>query len=531
MIKLLMKFNINRPMVIWLIIISLAIFLRFYNYPNFLYFINDQGRDALKLKSIVEGDLTLIGPTSGLPGFFLGPLWYYVGVPGYILSSGSPYGISLWYIFLASLAIPFFILIAKKLFAKEQMWQALTFSFLVFLPASINGSTFIWNPLLSIPLMAAAIYFLFLARSSRIALFLAFLTLGFVLHSEFAYGIFILPALFVLVFWLRKKLAILDYLIAGTAIVITLIPQILFEIKNNFLMSKSLIQGITSGETAISLFSLWSRRPGQLFSTTQELFFGRSEAASILMLIVGTIIVYGIYQAFKKKSHEWQIVALISVIPYFGYMFWKGNYGNFFSYYMTPHFIPLVLIFIFGLKELLGHKKIKKVPYCAPALIGTILAFALINAYAAVLKPDNEAGLRTITTANSKILDYQIADQQSIALTTNSTYDSVVMTFTPNYLTAQYDFSMQWLAKMRNLPIPDTQLQVEDEIVYIIVEPDREIPEKRFSPWYQRVSENRVRIRKEKVGILLLETWVLSDFALQNKLPIYQESIAEQMCW
>lgn len=526
-----MKFQLNRRKLTWLIIIILAIFVRFYNYPNFLYFINDQGRDALKLKSIVEGDLTLIGPTSGLPGFFLGPLWYYIGVPGYLLSGGSPYGISLWYIFLATLAIPVFILISKKLFNKEQNWQLLTLCFLVFLPASINGSTFIWNPLLSIPLMAAAIYFLFLAKESRMALFLAFLTLGFVLHSEFAYGIFILPVLFILIFWIRKKFVVWDYLIAGIAIAITLIPQILFEIKNNFLMSKSLIQGVTSGETAISLFSLWARRPSQLFSTTQELFFGRSSAALIPMFIVGAIIIYGIYQAFKKRRYEWQVVALIGLVPYIGYMFWKGNYGNFFSYYMTPHFIPLVLIFMFGLKELSLHRKFKNFPHFTPILIGVILAFALNNAYAAVIKPDNEAGLRTIVNANQKVLNYQIADQQIIALTSKSNYSSSVLTFTPNYLTAQYDFSMQWLAKKQNLPIPNTQLQASDQLVYLIVEPDREIPEKRFLPWYQKVSENRVRLRKEKVGVLLLETWANADFALHNQLPIYQENIAEQMCW
>jgi len=54
----------------WAVLFFLAVFVRFYNYPNFLYFINDQGRDALKLQSIVSGDLTLIGPTSGLAGFF-----------------------------------------------------------------------------------------------------------------------------------------------------------------------------------------------------------------------------------------------------------------------------------------------------------------------------------------------------------------------------------------------------------------------------------------------------------------------------
>lgn len=530
-----MKLKINwQKTYPWLLLIGLAIFLRFHNSYNFLYFISDQGRDAVKLKSIVEGDLTLIGPTSGLQGFFLGPLWYYIGVPGYILSHGSPHGISLWYIFIASLAIPFFLLIVKKLFAKELSWQFLTFALLIFLPASINGSIFIWNPLLSLPLMAAAIFALFQARNSRTWLFLAFLALGFVLHSEFAYGIFILPVLFILIFWIRKKFSIVDYLIAGIAVLITLVPQILFELKNNFLMSKSLFQGTTSGASSVSFLSVWSNRPKQLLAATSELFFGRSSAALIPMLVVAAVIIYGIYKAFQKKNYEWQIVALIAAIPYVGYMFWRGNYGNFFAYYMIPHFIPLVLIFTFGLKELIKENKLKNslvVKNIAIVLITIVFTFALVNVYSATLKPDNEAGLRTIELANNKTLYYQLIDQQQMALASSSAYTSSVLTFTPNYLTAQYDFDMQWQTTISNLPVPNTQVRDDDKFVYIIVEPDREIPEKRFLPWYQKITNNRVRIRKEKIGILLLETWVDQDFALQNKLPIYEETIQEQMCW
>ena len=221
--------------VLWFFLFLLAIFVRFYNYPNFLYFINDQGRDALKLQSIVKGDLTLIGPTSGIGGFFLGPLWYYTGVPGYIFSQGSPYGISLWYIFVASLALPFFYLLCKQFFPKNLFWQLLGFALLAFLPGSINGSTAIWNPLLSLPLMGVAIYALIKAKNSRIYLASAFLLLGFVLHSEFAYGIFILPTLFLLIFWIRKKFSLIDYVVAGTMVVLTLVPQALFELKNNFM--------------------------------------------------------------------------------------------------------------------------------------------------------------------------------------------------------------------------------------------------------------------------------------------------------
>ncbi len=198
------------------------------------------------------------------------------------------------------------------------------------------------------------------------------------------------------------------------------------------------------------------------------------------------------------------------------------------------HFIPLVLMFVFGLQELADNLKESKKPLVhkmTVILLAVIFTFAYINLDAAIIQPDNQAGLKTIDLANLKTLNYYVADRENIITASRSALQSTVLTFTPNYLTAQYDFVMQWRAKSQNLPIPNTQIHDDDSLVYIIVEPDKEIPEQRFAPWYAKVQNGRLRLRSEKVGVLLLETWINKELAAQSNLPIYEASVREQMCW
>lgn len=526
---------------IFIILTALALFFRLYNYPNFLFFIYDQGRDVQKIKTIVDGDLTLIGPTSGLEGFFLGPMWYYVGIPGYVLSNGSPYGIALWYIFLGSTALLFFYWLVKKLFPQSHVWQIVAYALLTLIPGSVLGTTFIWNPLISIPIMAVVLLALIKVRESRMWLFIAFFLLGLVLHSEFAYGVFLIPTLFVLIFWLRQRAQIVDYLIAVSALGITFLPQLLFELKNNFLMTKSLLQGVVSGENSISFFKLWSSRPLQLFDATRELLFGGSKAGSIFTLIALIAIIIGIHTAWKKRQFAWQIVSLMAVIPYVGFMLWRGNHGNFFGYYITPHFIFLILLCVYGLTQLKQSPLIKRfnqqlrtqLTTYAPVIVVTI--FAVVSwmfISDTIIFPNNQAGMKVIDQATTRTMALIQQDANAwSSLPTTQPYSISVKTFTPNYLTAQYDYMMWWRTNQNQTPMPHTQAREEDTAVYVILEPDREIPEKRLVPWYEPIMKNRIRIRREKVGILTLETWVKAEFALQYGLSEYQENIREKMCW
>lgn len=549
--NLLSLFRNNSVYIVALVILAVALFFRFYNYHNSLYFIYDQGRDAWKLQEIATGNLTLIGPTTGLPGFFLGPLWYYIGVPGYILSQGSPYGISLWYIFLASLALPFFWLISRQLFPKQPVWQIASFAVLSFVPGSVQGSIFIWNPLIAIPLMAAALWFFFKARKSRLSLMAAFFLIGLVLQSEFAYAVFIIPVLYLIIFWIRQRLSLIDYLLAGVAVGVTLLPQLAFEIKNNFVMTRALLSSSGAEGTTFPLTLVWQVRPFQLLAAVQDLLFGGMVGGRLLVWFAVFLMVAGLVWLLKyarKQLDEqllyyWQITAILAIVPFVGYMFWTGNYGAFFSYYVTPHFIFLVLLVLLGAKtlfeysvpaRLIGAKteRQQRQQVFGASVVVMLLTVSWLTVADVVIWPRNAAGIKAVDDAIGQLLVWERDDRNQVALSSQVQYTSSATTFTPNFLTAQYDYFLHWKAGQFGMPVPHTQARAEDAVVYALIEPDRDIPEKRFMPWYQQVSQGRVLVRRRRLGNLLLETWVQPDFAKQYGLPtsLYQ-TIEEQMGW
>src|SRR3990167_4864482 len=74
------------------LILLVGLFLRLYKIRDYVIFLGDEGRDALVVYNILHGDLTLLGPTSSVGGFFLGPIYYYFMAPFLWLSNFDPVG-------------------------------------------------------------------------------------------------------------------------------------------------------------------------------------------------------------------------------------------------------------------------------------------------------------------------------------------------------------------------------------------------------------------------------------------------------
>ncbi|MEN8252809.1 MAG: hypothetical protein ABFQ62_00310, partial [Patescibacteria group bacterium] len=444
MTKILSKLQISKSFLIFLL---LGIFSRFYNLTNRLYFVWDNGRDAWAIDKIVHGDLALIGHTSGIAGFFLGPAWFYLGSIGHILGKGNPWVISYWYILVTASSIPIFWLLSSSLF-RDKSWQLLSSYLLLLIPASIHWSSFVWNPMITIPLMAGTYYCLLKARKSRVFLVTSFFLIALALQFEFAYAVFFIPPLFLLIPWIRKKINLKDLLYSAIAVSATLAPQILFELRNKFIMTKSLIAALTDKSKSLSWIDLWQSRPEALFTTTQNQIFGNSVIAKLSMMLVLIILGIGVFLLLSKKinkknSYKWQISFILTLIPYFFFMLWRGNNGNFFDYYLTPHFVfvlpTLLLIIQYIVKEkILSFKKVN---------FGlAILGFLLITANLASIKHikdtilfvDNQAGMKTMSIAIAQLYNWQ--DQDGIN-------QGVFRIFTPNRETEHYDYLIHWQAK------------------------------------------------------------------------------------
>ena len=85
-------------------IIFLAATLRVFRLESLTEFLGDQGRTMLVMRRFIEeGVIPLSGPST-LSGHNLGPMFYYLLAPGYIVSH-SPVGVSLWMALLGVLSV------------------------------------------------------------------------------------------------------------------------------------------------------------------------------------------------------------------------------------------------------------------------------------------------------------------------------------------------------------------------------------------------------------------------------------------
>ena len=112
---------------------------------NSFAFTYDVGRDMLALSNIVNlHKFPLIGATTGLPGVFYGPWWYYMLTPFFILLSGNPQGIAFVMAIVGLLIVVLGFLLGKKI---GGVFFGLLFA--VILSTShymVSLSAQIWNP-------------------------------------------------------------------------------------------------------------------------------------------------------------------------------------------------------------------------------------------------------------------------------------------------------------------------------------------------------------------------------------------------
>lgn len=240
--------------------------LRLYRLESGLQFLGDQGRDALVMyRLIAQGDLPFIGPITSVGGFYLGPLYYYLMAPFLWLARFDPVGPAAATAVLGVMTVPALYLVADKISGRKAAWLTAAMYAVAFIPISETRSA--WNPNL-MPLAALGIIYGFYSNN----LPLTALSLGTAL--QFHYMIVFLTPWLVWQAWLaRGNKQLVKSLII---LLLLMIPLILFEVKNNWLNVRGLIEFL--GKHRYGSLNL-----GQVIKDT----VGRSEQAIGMVLGFG----------------------------------------------------------------------------------------------------------------------------------------------------------------------------------------------------------------------------------------------------
>lgn len=297
-------------------IISTLIKLGYISGNNFA-FTPDQGRDLIDIRQMVVTHMPrLVGPTTSVNGVLLGPFYYYFIAIPFILFRGSPAAIVIWQIawFQISALIMWYVL------RKKNLVMANIAAILILLsPVGFYTGRYFWNanvmPIFTVIFFACLLDTLWYRQNFRLVLL--GLVAGISLQIEAAFGLLFFPlALLILLY---KKFPPKDLLKLSLAFGLTLLPQVVFEFRHGFLMTKTLIAGLTGtsadlGEKLIWSLRLVERRNIFLIAMKQSDHLAFEWLGPILLLAALLGVYFVIRHQFSKPENDLSLISISFLI-------------------------------------------------------------------------------------------------------------------------------------------------------------------------------------------------------------------------
>lgn len=251
----------------------------------------DNSRDLLSAWRNLS-DPTLIGPTTGIPGLFYGPYWIWMlSIPLFFTKDPRATVIAVG-------ILPYFILFPIVLMKFRSIFSRVSIivAWIFFIFNIGEGyATNLWNPhvapLLLLVLILTIVFFDFkkFNLKSVIKMMFAGIISGLIVnfHVSLGIGVSIGLALYYLAYFIlhRKDFTILNYVkylsVFYLSFLVTFLPFLLFEVRNNFLQSKVLISAVlelgnvvnTSGLSKDLILKLFIGRAGDLTGLHESVGF------------------------------------------------------------------------------------------------------------------------------------------------------------------------------------------------------------------------------------------------------------------
>lgn len=451
------------------LIFSLAAFLRTFRTFDLLRFYYDQGRDAQIIIKIIQ-DLhpVLVGPTTGLAGILRGPAFYYLLLPGYLIGQGSPAIAALWIQILNLIGI--FILYK---FIKRSFGQKISLIAICLIGLSyhfVSLSRWLSNPsviFLSIPLMLFSLQKIYYDEKPHLWYPILALILGLNLQFEIASEIWFIPLIPLL--WLLKLLpkpSLKVFFISLFVFLVTLLPQIIFDIRHDGLIRNGILTNFAKGGPSFSYdHQLFPGRLLLFLETFTDLVAENLFFAGFLAAIIAILPPIFIKNYLKNDQ---SIYYLFLVFPLIILLFYTGNHGNFYKYYLLGT-TPIFAIFLAkGMVETWGKPTLKI------ASIIIIISFLAKNTYL------HYNFFRNDLTGESHIsLGNQVASIKWIYQDAQGK-PFTLRVYVPPVIPYSYDYLLFWLQKKDNL-YPPTE---DQPLFYALYEVDPDHPD-RLKLWLE----------------------------------------------
>jgi len=406
------------------VILGLASFARLYRISEYMTFLGDEGRDVLVVKRmIVDGKLTLLGPTASVGGFFLGPVYYYLMAPFLFLYGLDPVGPAVM-VGLFGVATVFLVYKTGRDFFDSQVGLVAAF-FYAISPLIITYSRASWNPNL-MPFFSLLIIYL-LRRAVVEKKYYLLGVVGFLFGITFQLhylAVFLLAVVLVYLFLFAgfRKLCrptLKGLFLAVVGFVLGLSPFLAFEIRHNFPNSRSLHRFIFFGEeTGLALGNFFDILGDVSFRLFSRIVTHNQEWLVFLLLPATLVLLLFTFLRSKKDRERFLTLGLLVCwfvvgVVLFGF-YQKGIYDYYFSFlYPLPFLLSAWLIVFLAKKKIFGF----------PLALGFFLALSWANlrGWPFRFEPNNQ--LRQARTVAESVLEKTEGKPFNFALITSSNSD------------------------------------------------------------------------------------------------------------
>ncbi|MFZ6035218.1 MAG: ArnT family glycosyltransferase [Patescibacteria group bacterium] len=336
-----------------ILVIALGMGLRFYRINDVQAFGWDQARDAWLTRDIIQGKMVLNGPRTGVGHFHLGPLWYYLLVPFYLMTGMDPVAANYLNILLNLANFMAIYLVTKKIFDDQ---AALFVTFFYAIDRYLIEFTRVSGNPSPIPGVAAVIFYciykVVYKNESKFVFPLAFLT-GMFFHLHFS-AVF-LPLIILGSFALVKdRLKVfVNGLMSLPLFLVWFIPEVLYEIQ-----SKS---------TNVNLFSNFMKdyfiNGFHLKFFLYRLYDGFIQFETMLSLpkisrylvlaVPATYLALVAFDRNRKNRIMAYLTMLWFLVPAFGYSFYAGTTSE---YYMLMTSMLVIYVIYYFFKKAFSFK-------------------------------------------------------------------------------------------------------------------------------------------------------------------------------
>lgn len=312
----------KRHLLLLFLILLVGFFFRTYQIVEQYEFGHDGDLYSWIVKDIVvNGHFRLIGQITSAPGIFIGPAFYYLLVPFFLMTNMDPIGALIPTVLIGLTTIFSLYFIISKLFSKEAgLISAFLYAVLI---STVNFDRWV------VPTITASLWtiwylytILMIVRGKFSVIPLLGILIGLIWHVHIA----LLPTLIAIpaaVFLSKKfptKKQIIFFLIF---LLITSLPFLLFEARHNFSQINALVENFSSSHQggsgiskSVNVLSMISKNVNTLFLSPQSLPENIRPIFSLLLIF--TIFFIPFKGGFiSKKEIATLAIWMLGVIGFF----------------------------------------------------------------------------------------------------------------------------------------------------------------------------------------------------------------------